>query len=78
MICDAGGRTVDLISYTITKLKPILGVEEAAPGTGSLCGSSYLNLRFEDFLLCEPGDEDGSDDEMMTEALERFGKSVSL
>lgn len=32
MICGAGGGTVDLVSYTITRLRPILGVEEAAPG----------------------------------------------
>ncbi|RYP73513.1 hypothetical protein DL771_003552 [Monosporascus sp. 5C6A] len=35
VICDAGGGTVDLISYTITNLKPILEIKEASPGSGA-------------------------------------------
>ncbi|KAL6356677.1 hypothetical protein LRP88_10282 [Fusarium phalaenopsidis] len=46
VVVDAGGGTVDLISYTITGLKPILEVQEAAPGSGALCGSTFLNMRF--------------------------------
>ena len=43
VLCDAGGGTVDLISYTVSSLKPILKVDEAAPGTGAICGSTLLN-----------------------------------
>lgn len=50
VLCDAGGGTVDLISYTVTALHPFLQVKEAASGTGGLCGSTILNVRFEDFL----------------------------
>ncbi|KAJ4423383.1 hypothetical protein N0V82_001987 [Gnomoniopsis sp. IMI 355080] len=51
VICDAGGGTVDLISYTVTKLEPGLYIprmelEEAAAGTGGLCGSSFLDREF--------------------------------
>ncbi len=46
VVCDAGGGTVDLIAYKITSLKP-LRVEESAVGTGGLCGSAFLNYRFE-------------------------------
>jgi len=74
VICDAGGGTVDLISYTITKLKPILEVQEATPGTGALCGSTFLNMRFEKFLRAKLGKQDGFDDEMMAEAMDRFEK----
>ncbi|ROT43734.1 actin-like ATPase domain-containing protein [Sodiomyces alkalinus F11] len=47
IVCDAGGGTVDLIAYKILSLKP-LKVEESAVGTGGLCGSAFLNYRFEE------------------------------
>lgn len=50
VVCDAGGGTVDLISYRITALKPVLRVTEAAPGRGGYCGSTSLNRRFKSFL----------------------------
>lgn len=34
VLCDAGGGTVDLISYEITKLYPTLELRELVPGTG--------------------------------------------
>jgi uncharacterized protein YxjI len=34
VICDAGGGTVDLISYEITQLKPSLELKELVPGKG--------------------------------------------
>ncbi|PHH62685.1 hypothetical protein CDD82_1983 [Ophiocordyceps australis] len=46
IVCDAGGGTVDLISYKILSLRP-LRVEESAVGTGGLCGSAFLNYGFE-------------------------------
>ena len=76
VIVDAGGGTVDLISYTITNLKPILEVQEAAPGSGALCGSTFLNKRFAKFLQAKLGKEDGFDDEVMAEAMEQFEKKV--
>ncbi|KAK3939287.1 chaperone protein DnaK [Diplogelasinospora grovesii] len=76
VICDAGGGTVDLISYTITKLKPILEVTEATPGTGSLCGSTFLNMRFRNFLKAKLGNEEGFDDEVLAEAMEKFERTV--
>ncbi len=56
IVCDAGGGTVDLISYQITQLSP-LRVEESAVGTGGLCGSSFLNYRFEDHIRSRLGVE---------------------
>lgn len=50
VLCDAGGGTVDLISYTVTGLKPILQVQEAATGSGRICGSTFLNRIFLKFL----------------------------
>ncbi|KAI9795467.1 MAG: hypothetical protein M1835_005699 [Candelina submexicana] len=56
IVCDAGGGTVDLISYRITEVSP-LRVEESAVGTGGLCGSAFLNYRFEDHVRTRIGKE---------------------
>ncbi|KAF2093151.1 actin-like ATPase domain-containing protein [Rhizodiscina lignyota] len=56
IVCDAGGGTVDLIAYKITHLNP-LRVEESAVGTGGLCGSAFLNYRFEDHVKARIGEE---------------------
>jgi len=56
IVCDAGGGTVDLISYKITQISP-LRVEESAVGTGGLCGSAFLNYRFEDHVRSRIGAE---------------------
>lgn len=78
VLCDAGGGTVDLISYTITELRPILKIREAAPGTGGLCGSTFLNQKFQEFLVQKLGNEPGWDEEVLAEAMERFDSVVSL
>ncbi|KAF1978029.1 actin-like ATPase domain-containing protein [Bimuria novae-zelandiae CBS 107.79] len=56
IVCDAGGGTVDLIAYKIIQLNP-LRVEESAVGTGGLCGSAFLNYRFEDHVKSRIGAE---------------------
>ena len=38
VLCDAGGGTVDLISYEITKLDP-LELRELVPGKGQISSS---------------------------------------
>ena len=76
VVVDAGGGTVDLISYTIVRLDPTLVTEEAAPGSGGLCGSTYLNQRFAKFLKAKLGNLDGCDDEVMSEAMDIFEKKV--
>ena len=50
VVCDAGGGTVDLISYRILAISPILQVEEACVGSGGMCGGTFLNRKFEQFL----------------------------
>ncbi|KAL1297539.1 hypothetical protein AAFC00_006111 [Neodothiora populina] len=56
VVCDAGGGTVDLIAYKVTSAFP-LRVEESAVGTGGLCGSAFLNYRFEDHVRSRIGQE---------------------
>ncbi|KAL8797968.1 MAG: hypothetical protein Q9182_007072 [Xanthomendoza sp. 2 TL-2023] len=72
VLCDASGGTVDLISYTVTALKPILQVEEAATGTGRLCGSTFLNRIFNKFLIDKLGLNEEWDEEVVEDAMKRF------
>ncbi|KAK4210851.1 hypothetical protein QBC37DRAFT_428117 [Rhypophila decipiens] len=46
VVCDAGGGTVDLITYAIEAVGPIR-MSEAVGGTGGLCGGSFVDQRFE-------------------------------
>ncbi|KAK1993417.1 hypothetical protein LX36DRAFT_684302 [Colletotrichum falcatum] len=45
IICDAGGGTVDLISYEITETSPMT-VRESVKGNGRLCGGVFLDQAF--------------------------------
>ncbi|KAK5678546.1 hypothetical protein LTS10_008990 [Elasticomyces elasticus] len=54
VVIDAGGGTVDLISYSIKQLKP-LRLEELAKGSGGFCGAAFLNVGFEQFVRTKLG-----------------------
>ncbi|KAH8672887.1 hypothetical protein BGZ60DRAFT_405791 [Tricladium varicosporioides] len=49
VVCDAGGGTVDLISYTVKSLNP-LKLEMCVEATGDLCGAVYLDEGFESHI----------------------------
>ncbi|KAL7276607.1 hypothetical protein RUND412_000411 [Rhizina undulata] len=49
VVCDAGGGTVDLVSYKIDRLNP-LAVSEVVAGSGGLCGSVFVNEMFEEHI----------------------------
>ena len=72
VLCDAGGGTVDLISYTVSELKPILKVQEAASGSGRLCGSTFLNRIFQKFLVDKLSLNSEWDEEVVEDAMKRF------
>ncbi|KAI1144855.1 actin-like ATPase domain-containing protein [Nemania diffusa] len=57
VVCDAGGGTVDLISYEITSIKPSLELAELVPGKGGMAGSLGLNKRFAEAVQNVVGDE---------------------
>ncbi len=76
VLCDAGGGTVDLISYKVSQLKPLLRVEEAAPGSGSLCGASFLNRIFQKFLADRFSADPNWDEDVLEEAMKRFEVTV--
>lgn len=72
VICDAGGGTVDLITFTILQLEPTLRLEEAAPGNGGLCGSTFLHRRFENFIRKRLSKCDGWEEDTLSQAMVRF------
>ncbi|KAM5351656.1 hypothetical protein ACJ41O_004379 [Fusarium nematophilum] len=49
VVCDAGGGTVDIITYTVVKLHP-LTVRESVRGDGDLCGAMFLDENFRTLL----------------------------
>ncbi|TAQ85429.1 hypothetical protein B7494_g6250 [Chlorociboria aeruginascens] len=43
LICDCGGGTVDVTTYTITEVTPRLDFDELCIGVGGKCGSTYID-----------------------------------
>ena len=61
VVCDAGGGTVDLISYEVVALTPNLQVKELVPGTGGMAGSLGLNQRFAEAVSVLVGEDQFAD-----------------
>ncbi|KAH7316965.1 putative hsp70 protein [Stachybotrys elegans] len=57
VVCDAGGGTVDLISYEVAALTPNLQLRELVPGTDGMAGSLGLNQRFAEAVKDLVGEE---------------------
>lgn len=76
MILDAGGGTVDLISYVIRQLHPLV-VDEAVPGSGDVCGGATVTDRFRNWLVSKIGDVDFFDDDVLRDAVDWFDARVS-
>jgi hypothetical protein len=49
---------------------------EATAITGGLCGETFLNRHFAEFLTAKLGEEAGWDEEILAEALEHFDSVV--
>ncbi|RFU77784.1 phosphatidyl inositol 3-kinase [Trichoderma arundinaceum] len=64
VVCDAGGGTVDLITYEVAKVQP-LQMREVTEGTGGKCGSSMLNMRFRRYLKQAHGDKYWTDERLV-------------
>ncbi|KAL7276609.1 hypothetical protein RUND412_000413 [Rhizina undulata] len=56
VVCDAGGGTVDLVSYKIVQLNP-LSISEVVGGSGGLCGSTFVNEKFDEHIRNILGDD---------------------
>lgn len=63
-----------MITYKVSALKPILKLTEVSPGSGSKCGATFLNRRFEEYLQEKLRNEDGWDEEVLEEvSFSNFG-----
>jgi molecular chaperone DnaK (HSP70) len=51
MICDAGGGTVDLIVYEISKTSAGRRLSEVTKGHGGMCGSMFIDKKLEQLLV---------------------------
>ncbi|KAF5003059.1 hypothetical protein FDECE_10370 [Fusarium decemcellulare] len=49
VVCDAGGGTVDVISYKVVSDRPFR-LKECVKGDGKLCGAVRIDEAFEDYL----------------------------
>ena len=63
---------MDLISYTICALHPKILVAEAAPGSGAMCGSSFINRKFRQLLQDRFGSDENYEEDTEREALDKF------
>ncbi|KAL8967325.1 MAG: hypothetical protein Q9183_002971 [Haloplaca sp. 2 TL-2023] len=72
VLCDAGGGTVDLISYKIEQLAKKMRIVEVARGDGRQCGSTFLDRRFKAHLRKKLGQHPAWNEDMLEEAMKRF------
>ncbi|KAL9032255.1 MAG: hypothetical protein Q9180_006605 [Flavoplaca navasiana] len=72
VVCDAGGGTVDLITYRITALRPSLRIAEVAKGEGGMCGSTMLDRSFASFLRDKFGDDPMWSENLLEDVKTRF------
>ncbi|KAL8758145.1 MAG: hypothetical protein Q9184_004013 [Pyrenodesmia sp. 2 TL-2023] len=56
LVCDAGGGTVDIITYEILQVNP-LSIAECTVGTGDYCGSTFIDRGFEDLFKRRMGSQ---------------------
>lgn len=54
LVCDAGGGTVDIITYDVLQINP-LSIVECTTGTGDYCGSTFVDREFEKLLVRRMG-----------------------
>ncbi|KAK8034829.1 hypothetical protein PG993_009824 [Apiospora rasikravindrae] len=76
IVLDAGGGTVDIITYTITALHPVLEVREAAAGVGDFCGGAFVDRAFADHLQATLGNEENFNNEVLGHARQAFESNV--
>ncbi|KAH6672241.1 Hsp70 family protein-like protein [Halenospora varia] len=50
LICDCGGGTVDITTYTVVEVEPRLEFDELFVGVGGKCGSTYIDRNLHTFL----------------------------
>ncbi|KAL1626259.1 hypothetical protein SLS54_003096 [Diplodia seriata] len=56
LVCDCGGGTVDITTYTILETIPRLKFQELCVGGGAKCGSTYIDRNFNKWMINKFGD----------------------
>lgn len=72
VVVDAGGCTVDLVSYTIRRFTPVWELDQATTPSGGCCGSVFIDLRFKKFLIAKLGKLPGFGGKALLSAMETF------
>ncbi|KAH7380827.1 hypothetical protein BKA64DRAFT_749560 [Cadophora sp. MPI-SDFR-AT-0126] len=57
VVCDAGGGTVDIITYRVDSVEPAFVIKEAVVGTGDQCGAIFIDRAFRSWLRRKLGPE---------------------
>ncbi|KIW07496.1 uncharacterized protein PV09_01461 [Verruconis gallopava] len=55
VLCDAGGGTVDVVSYRVVSISPKLELEQIGHPTCKKCGSIYIDAKFKEWLRAHLG-----------------------
>lgn len=50
LVCDCGGGTVDITSYTIASTSPSLVLNESCGGAGAKCGGTYIDRNLHELM----------------------------
>ena len=74
LVCDCGGGTVDITSYTVARTQPRLVLNESSTGRGGKCGGTFidrnlhalLTKRYKEAFSSLPADRIGPNSRFMT------------
>ncbi|KAK6523102.1 hypothetical protein TWF694_006000 [Orbilia ellipsospora] len=58
VVCDAGGGTVDVVTYDCLEVTPTLKLRQCSEPDGAFAGSSAVDRNFQDYFKDTIGDED--------------------
>lgn len=58
ILCDAGGGTVDVVSYQVLAVHPVLLLDQVGQPSGAKCGSIFINQKFKQWIRGLIGDEE--------------------
>jgi hypothetical protein len=76
IVCDAGGGTVDVVSFQVLSLEP-LSLNQVVVSEGEFCGSSFVNAEFEAQLRSFLGsDFDKLDSQTKARVREEFEQTI--
>ncbi|KAL0094255.1 hypothetical protein F4703DRAFT_1787960 [Phycomyces blakesleeanus] len=76
MICDAGGGTLDLIVFEIDTSSGDASLREVTKGSGSTCGSTFLDRNMRDLIIKRFGTYADGNKEIIDNLIDHFVAST--